>query len=449
MRYLLAVLSVVALAAGAQNAPEQRLIDEAAAALGGRDAVQALRTLTLEGSGTHYNLGQDLRPDASGQTFTVSAFVRNVDLSAGRSRTELTRTPNFPYFRGQAPLPMTEDAAGTALAYHHPAALVRAALEGAAVSNLGESAGERLVEIRVGQLAPLVLVVDRAGLPVRITSRSHHPNLGDVVDSTSFAEYQTVNGVRLPSRLTTKVDAFTTSDLRISRQRVNADLGALPAVQDPVPAPPNVTAESIGTGAWLLAGQSHHSVLLEFRDHLTLIDAPQSDVRTQAVIARAKALVPGKPLTQLVTTHHHFDHTAGVRTAMAEGMVVITHEGNRAHFEALAKRPYTISPDGLAKSPRAVTVEPVGAERTLTDGTTSVSLFHVAGNPHSDTMLMAYLPRDRVLVQVDAFSPGSAVNPYAANLLENVRRRQLQVDRIVPLHGSIVAFSELEKAAAP
>jgi hypothetical protein len=52
-----------------------------------------------------------------------------------------------------------------------------------------------------------------------------------------------------------------------------------------------------------------------------------------------------------------------------------------------------------------------------------------------------------VLVEVDAFSPGAAVNPYAANLLENITKRKLKIDKIVPLHGAIAPFGDLVKAA--
>jgi hypothetical protein len=78
----------------------------------------------------------------------------------------------------------------------------------------------------------------------------------------------------------------------------------------------------------------------------------------------------------------------------------------------------------------------------------TVNLYHVAGSPHTDTMLMAYLPKQRLLVQADAFSPGGSVAPYAANLLENVQRRKLRVDRIVPLHGQVAPFAELQKTVA-
>jgi glyoxylase-like metal-dependent hydrolase (beta-lactamase superfamily II) len=269
--------------------------------------------------------------------------------------------------------------------------------------------------------------------------------------TTTFANYQDTNGLKLPATFTGKVDEFTTYEIQASKQAVDASLGEMsapPAVLKPTPPPPpNVTAQSIGKGVWLLAGQSHHSVLVEFSDHLMLIEAPQTEARTLAVINKARETVPKKPLTELVTTHHHFDHTAGMRAAIAEGLKVITHAGNREWVENMARRPHTLQQDLLAKNVSRLNVTTVDEEMEFKDSMNTVMLYHVAGNPHSDTMLMAYLPRDRVLVEVDAFSPGAAVNPYAANLLENIEKRNLRVDKVVPLHGAIAPFAELVKVS--
>jgi hypothetical protein len=43
------------------------------------------------------------------------------------------------------------------------------------------------------------------------------------------------------------------------------------------------------------------------------------------------------------------------------------------------------------------------------------------------------------------YTPGAAAQPYAANLLENIKKRNLRVDRIVPIHGKIGSYSELVK----
>jgi glyoxylase-like metal-dependent hydrolase (beta-lactamase superfamily II) len=223
------------------------------------------------------------------------------------------------------------------------------------------------------------------------------------------------------------------------------------AAAQPVEGPPpaTVTVEEVAKGVWLLAGQSHHSVVVEFSDHLILIEAPQHDTRALAVIAKARELRPDKPLTHVVNTHHHFDHSGGVRGAVSEGLAVITQKANAQFFEDAIKRPHTIVPDALAKNPKPLKLEVVDEGMELADSSMTVQLYRIDGNPHGDAMLMAYLPKERILVEVDAFSPGAAVQPYAANLLENITKRNLRVDRIVPLHGTIAPFSDLVKTQQP
>jgi len=471
-------LLVAGLAACAPVSPEQQAVGQAAEALGGRDRLLGIRTLALAGEGTQWNLGQDMTIDATGQTFAVTGYRRTMDLTGGRIRIEQTRTPNFLYFQGQAPqtqaFGLDGDVAYSVSAsggisrasaqvakdrfaelHHHPVVLVRAALgQGATLANARTEGSERLVDITLPGGGPFILGIDEAThLPTRIRSTTAHPNLGDVVIETAFEDYADVSGLQLPARLITKTDRFKTAELRFGRATVNGDTGevaapeaARTAAEPSGPPTVNVVAESLSPGVWLLAGQSHHSALVEFGDHLMLIEAPQNEARTLAVIAKARELVPGKPLTTLVSSHFHFDHSAGLRAAVAEGLAVITHRGNVAYFEEAVKRPFTLQPDALARSPKPLGIEGVDDARVVEDAMRRVELYHIAGNPHADTLLMAYLPKERLLVEVDAFSPGSAVHPYAANLLENIRDRKLRVDRIVPLHGTVVPFDELVKA---
>lgn len=451
--------------------PEQQFLDDAFRAVGGRDKIAAVKTVAIEATGVNYNLGQDVKPDASTQQFAVTGYMRKIDVESGRQRVEQTRTPKFAYFQGQQPqtqiLSLDGDVAFNIVAQgagrvaaqaerdrrlefmHHPITALRAATAPVTkIANVRSTGNVRQADFEFRDRA-WTMTIDAAGVPLSISSKTYHPNLGDVVMTTTFAEYDDVNGIKLPKRISGKIDDFTTYELTATKQFIDADIGNISApasVVNPVAvAQPNVTVEPVGKGVWFLAGQSHHSVLVEFSDHLMLIEAPLSEARTLAVIARAKEIVKNKPLTQLVTTHHHFDHTAGMRAAIAEGMTVITQSGNAAWVAAMAKRPHTLQPDTLAKKSARLDVDSVDEEKEYKDNLADVQLFHVAGNPHSDTMLMAYLPQHRVIVEVDAFSPGAAVNPYAPNLLENIQKRKLRVDRIVPLHGAIAPFAELVK----
>jgi glyoxylase-like metal-dependent hydrolase (beta-lactamase superfamily II) len=472
------ILFVILLTSCTSPTPEQAIVADAAAALGGRDRLLGANTLVLEGEGTNWNLGQDMTIDATGQTFAVTGYRRLIDLSAGRMRIEQTRTPNFLYFQGQAPqkqvLGIDGEVAygigstGTATRasaqaardrraefVHHPIVLVRAALDPASVLSNGRTDGDlRLVDITLANAGTFTLAIEGAtGLPAYISSKTHHANLGDVVVETRFSSYAVVDALRLPERHTVSIDRFKTAELRLARPTVNRDIGdisapeaARSAASPAAPATPGVTAEVIAPGVWLLGGGSHHSALVEFSDHLLLVEAPQSEARTLAAIAKARELVPGKPLTELVSSHHHFDHSAGLRAAVAEGLRVFTHQANVAFYEEAAKRPFTIAPDALARNPKPSVIEGVAGDKVLEDKTQRVELQSLIGNPHGDTIIVAYLPKAGLLVEADVFSPGSAVHPYAPNLLEHIRNRKLGVERIVPLHGTVVPLAELVKA---
>jgi glyoxylase-like metal-dependent hydrolase (beta-lactamase superfamily II) len=460
----------------ARSTPEQQIVNDAAEALGGADRVRAVQTLVLRGAGTQYNLGQDVAPGASGQTFAVTDYTRAIDVARGRARTELTRQPDFAFFQGPAPQRQVTGIDGD-VAYnvapngtatrapgaatndrrvellHHPITAVQAALaEGAALANARTEDGQSLVDISTGGQTITLVIDATTKLPSVVSHRADNVNLGDVVISTSFADYEDVNGLQLPARLTSRIDDFTMAEYRLSDQAVDGDAGELVAPEAARNAaaptgPPPVTAEVIAPGVWLMGGGSHHSVLVEFNDHLMLIEAPQNEQRTLAAIAKARETVPGKPLTQLVNSHHHFDHSGGVRAAVAEGLTLITHEGNRAFYEEMARRPHTINPDALAKNPKALTIETASDQMVLTDGDMTVNLYSVTG-AHCETMLIAHFPHERILVEGDVYTPGAAAHIFAGKFLEDVRARNLSVDRIVPLHGTPVPFAQLVDDAA-
>jgi glyoxylase-like metal-dependent hydrolase (beta-lactamase superfamily II) len=478
-----ALAAVLCLAASActRTTPEQQMVDDAAAALGGRDRILAVKTLVLEGEGLNGNLGQDMTPEAAAQSFKVSDYRRAIDVAGLRMRIEQTRTPDFTYFQGQAPQKQIQGLdrdvaynvaangnaarASNAVAkdrlvelHHHPLTALRVALDPAStLSNPRTVDNQRVVEVAGPNRLTFTLATDAVtNLPTRIVSMIDNPNLGDVALETTFADYQDVGGLKLPARLTTKTDNVTTVDLRIARHEIDGATGdlaapaaAAAAAAIAAPPPANVAVQELAKGVWLLAGQSHHSVLVEFSDHLMLIEAPQHDTRALAVIAKAREIQPKKPLTHVVATHHHFDHSGGLRAAVSEGLTVIAHKSARAFIEDAARRSHTIAPDALAKNSKPARVEPVDDEGVIKDNSgpnaMTVVLYHIDGSSHGDSLLMAYFPRERILVEADVFSPGGAVAPYAANLLENVKKRNLRVDRIVPIHGQVAPFSELVK----
>ena len=250
-----------------------------------------------------------------------------------------------------------------------------------------------------------------------MTSAAYHPNLGDVTIETTFSDYEDVDGLKLPAHLVTRLDRFTRDDLRFTTQTLDANAAdtvapetVRAAAAPPLVPPQNVTVEELGQGIWRLGGGSHHSVLFEFADHLTLFEVPQSEARARAVMARARELRPGKPLTHAIVSHHHFDHTAGVRAAVAEGLRIVTHERSAAALRELMERTHSAMPETLTQRPKPMVLEAMGDAQTLQDSALEVRLYHLSGNPHADTLIMAYVPRDRPADSGRRLRAGAAVH---------------------------------------
>jgi len=279
-----------------------------------------------------------------------------------------------------------------------------------------------------------------------------NPVLGDMLSETEYTGYRDFGGVKVPTRIVTKQGGFPVLDFTVTGAKANVPLDLTPPAAAAAPAAVTVTNEKLGEGAWYLTGGSHHSVLVEFKDHVAVIEAPLSEERSNAVIAEVKKLVPNKPIRYLVSTHHHFDHSGGLRTYIAEGATIVTHQINKPFYEKVAKMPHTLNPDRLAREKKKAKILAVGAKHVLTDGVRTVEIHHIQGNPHNEGILMAYLPKEKVLVEVDVYTPlapnaapPATPNPAAVNLYENIEKLKLDVGPVAPLHGRLVQIADLRK----
>ena len=473
MTKLACALVVSLLAASCSRvAPERQLVLDAAGALGGLDRIQAMRSLQIEGEGESPNVGQNTMPDGDLPVWKVSDYTRTIDLVNGRVAVRQARTAQFLFALAGVQRQHTAldgdvafnlDATGQAVRagdeaardrriemLHHPLTIVRAALdEAATLANRRADGDDDLVDVTTAKGDVLTLAVARATkLPSRVRNTAAHPNLGDVVVTTAFLGYEDVGGVKLPTRLTTTLDDYLQFDLRVSSNTVDVETAGLAAPDSVKAAPPaapaiRVDVEPVAKGIWRLAGSGNHrSIVFEFDDHLVLFEVPLNEARSKMTIDVARTLSP-KPLTHAVVSHHHFDHSGGLRVAVAEGLTIITHRANEAFFKDLVARAHTIQPDALARAPKPMVLELVDDQMTLKDRSMEVQLYHLVDNPREGTNLFAYVPRDRILVQADLYDATWEQHLWGENVLANIERRKLRVDRYVPVHGPMEPFADM------
>ena len=219
--------------------------------------------------------------------------------------------------------------------------------------------------------------------------------------------------------------------------------------------PPRVETSMLGQGLWLIAGGSHNSVLVEFRDYVAVIEAPLNEARSLAVIAEVNRLVPNKPIRYLVNTHHHWDHLGGIRTYVHEGATVVTHENNKPYYqEVLRAGTWNLEPDRFALFPpeewsEGYIFETVREKYILGDDTRTVELYNIQGLPHVQGMLIAYFPREKIVVQADLFNAAATTaNANARAFNNNLQRLKLDVQQIVGIHGTPVTMAQFQQVVS-
>ena len=467
-----------------QRTPEMQFIYDVGEVMGGEGNIAETETLLLEGDGRQYRLGQNSNPGERLPYWDLDEYQREYDLVNNRWRVVQRRTSRYlsgnPVSQqeqtfgidGDVGYDVSEDGAvrrasaqgasdRRAEHYHHPVTLIQLALaEGSVVSNLRQEGGEDVVDITAESGETYTMYVDpTTKYPTRIVSPGVNGVLGDVTLTTRFEDYFETGGfggfqarLTLPRGIEAMIGDVTTLELRVE-SATGRDLADLSAPEEARSAPAQefraeVEVEEVGDGIWRLAGQSHHSVLVEFSDFLALIEAPQNDARTLAVIAQARELQPDKPLRYVINTHHHFDHSGGIRAAVSEGLTVMTHQTNAEFYEDLVQRPHTRMPDALASNPQELTLELVDNEiYELGEGRRTLQIARVRPDQHTDAMLVGYLPRERILIEADLYTANSVEAPFAANLLRTIEEREWRVEQVLPIHGQPFEIAVLEEVA--
>jgi glyoxylase-like metal-dependent hydrolase (beta-lactamase superfamily II) len=479
---------LVGLLAALPAAQDVRGVLQAAATAMG---VANVTSIQYSGTGWQGMVGQNFAPDLDWPRVDLKSYTRTIDFDSMSSREEYVRVQGSnPVRGGGAGFPFLTEQKVTNLVSGNSAWTLNA--QGQPVAQPAE-AELRRVEILTtpwgflkGALAPganptmvtrneyggRVTVVsfmalgkyringtiNAQNLVQRVQTYLPNPVVGDLYYENVYSNYRDLNGVKVP-RFHQHQDyddggtppvvsggdhAFgleTVSELRVNVP--NAALTVPNEVRSATVQPVRVQSQKLADGVWLMAGGSHNSVAVEFRDHIVVIEAPLNEERSLAVIGEVNKLIPNKPIKYVVNTHHHWDHLGGIRTYVHEGATVVTHEANKPYYqEVLRARPWVLQPDRFSLFPpeewsEGYIFETARERYQLGDDTRSIELHTVAGLAHAAGMLIAYLPKEQLVVQADLYNPqATAANASSRTFYQNLQRLKLDVTTIVGIHGN-------------
>lgn len=438
-----------------------------------------LKTLAYSADGWGYTFGQAFVPSAHWPKIQIRSMERSINYDTASLRELITFNRAEPTGGGGYPLvaPQTEDrnvsggyawnvaggnSAGAPRAivdrihelWITPHGVLKAAIKNNATLDFKTVGGRSLAAVsftEAGRFKATAYLNDDY-LVERVESRYPDAVMGETNVVTTYSGYRDFNGVKFPSLIQQKSDGRFTLDITVTKVEPNAAVAiAIPDAARNYAE--RVTTDKIADGVWFVGGGSHNSVAIEMKDHIVLVESPLGDFRVGPVVEAVKKLVPGKPIRYSVNSHHHFDHSGGLRSIAAEGATIVTQAKNKAYTEKNLATKSAINPDMLAKSGKKGKVMGVGEKGQLTDGKRVIELHHMKGSIHTDSFLMVYLPAEKLLIEADEYTPGppnakppAQPDPRNVNLVNNIERLKLSVDRILPLHGRVVPVSELYAA---
>jgi glyoxylase-like metal-dependent hydrolase (beta-lactamase superfamily II) len=285
----------------------------------------------------------------------------------------------------------------------------------------------------------------------RVETWVEHPIFGDMHVEIAYDNYRDFGGVRGPTRIAQRQVGMETFVAAIGSATANppnlAQLmtalapgrGGAPAAGRGGGAPPAAAAaasEKLADGVYRITG-GYVSLAVEFKDYVVVLEGGQNEARGLAVIAETKTLFPTKRIKYVVNTHPHFDHAGGLPPFIAEGITILEDDNSKFFMEASLGSPRTLVGDTLGKSKKKPKVEGVIEKMVLQDETRTLELHHVKDLEHSDAMLIAYLPKERILFTADFNipAPGQPVSPSIPTLIANIERLHLDFDRYVTVHA--------------
>ena len=304
------------------------------------------------------------------------------------------------------------------------------------------------------------LFVDaRTNLLTKYEQMVADPVMGDCAQETIFPGYRRVGKLKVPTGRVTKragdiIEEVTYEDVKFDIRPADS-VFAKPEGYDelPAPTPAPVRETKLADGVYLVESGAN-SLVVEFTDYVLVVEPYGGGRGPKPTITKAREMFPNKPVKYVVVTHHHDDHSGGLRSYIAEGVTVVTTKANQKYFEKMAAGTATINRDDQTKKKKQPLFDFLqNGKRLFTDSKQTLEIIDIGPSPHAKEMLIAYLPQEKMVFQGDLVNlPASGkylpttVNATTIHFFNEIKRRGWDVDRIAAVHGPATTMDDLAKA---
>ncbi len=472
MKFALSITAALLLALS-QPASAQRsdnLVSDAVKALGGADALRGLKAVTITGEAKYFEPGQAKVAGGEPKHVEDVTFTITRDLAGGRARTQWDRDHKYPdptmkikYTETVMPNGgfVTDDkgtskamasvrmaAAVRELNRSSPTLLLKAMENAKDVRSIGNQRlgrrSYRAVSYNDGGVSYIILFDSRSHRPAAIRTLDDDNVHGDSYYDAVLSDWKAVGGVQVAHALSYRIGGIEVA--KVTYKNVAAN----PAIADDAFAVPDAVRAALKGPAtsnvpyqWVIRrlymsryvdseqpflppggslklvelapnvqhiqGGGANNLVVAMKDFLVIFDSPYGEAQSRMAIDLAKAKYPGRPIKYLIQTHHHMDHSGGMRTYVAEGATILVAAPTGSYFRRALRNPRTVANDAQQKARKRVHVTEVKDQLTLRDSAGSEIHIYNIKNPHAQGYLLGHVVKDNIVFVTDLISPRGPV----------------------------------------
>lgn len=501
---LLALSQLQPAAAQAVN----NLVSDAVKALGGADALRALKTVSISGEAKYWEPGQSKVAGGEPKHAEDVKFTITRDLASGMARTQWDRDHKYPepalvikYTEIASPTGgfVTDDKgahtamAGARLATHlrelartSPTLLLKAMDNPKNVKLVNQQIGKTsscAVSFADGGNTFIISFDNATKLPAVIRTMDDDNVHGDAPFDAVLGDWKSVGNIKVAHSISMRINGVEVGKVTYTQVTANptvaADTFAVPdAVKTALkrPAAGNVPHQwiirrlymsrfadteqpflppgsrlslvELTMGVQHTQGASGNNLIVEMDDHLVMFNSPYGEALSRMAIDLAKAKYPGKPIKYLVQTHHHMDHSGGMRTYVAEGATILVAAQTQAYFNKALRTARTVANDEQQKARKPIRIVGVKDQHVLKDKAGNEIRIYNIKNPHSDGYLLGHVVKANVVFVTDLISPRGPVARTEGTLAvgEALKKHGITGATIAGGHGTTAKQAEIGPA---
>jgi len=498
--------AMLATSAAAQSA--QDLVKQAVTAQGGADAIKALKTIAIKGDAKFWEPGQSFKPGGEPRFLGDATYTVTGDFTNHVARIDWDRDQKYPdpaakmkysevltqkmgYVtdeKGSQPMSGIRLAAQTREMMRGTPTLMLYAMEhpDAVTSMPAQKLGDQTlpaIGLKVGQHNFTVLFDKKTRLPAAVRTRDDDNIAGDSNYDLVLSDWRPVNGVQMPQTKSGRLNGievarYTEKDVSVNTPMLANATTVPDSIKDAkgpaADAPYQWVIRRIYLARFLdsddvihapggglklvelapnvqhVQGGTANNLIVAMKDHLVVFDAPYGEKQSRWVIDAAKAKYPGKPIKYLVLTHHHMDHTGGMRAYVAEGATVVVPQGSKEVFAKASRAAHTVAPDAQQKAGnKAAKIVEVKDTMAMKDDTMEINLMNIP-NPHVDGMIIAHVVAPNIVYVTDLISPRGPIGRSPATVAVGAALTKAGISgaTIAGGHGTTAKQSDIAPALA-